>query len=131
MSSFAYDVFISYSSKDATWVRAELLPQLEGHDLRVCIDFRDFRIGAPSVREMERAVTTSRRTLLVLTQDYLDSAWAEFELLMLQTLDPANREFRLIPLRRVAVPLPLSIKYLNYIDFTVDQDWNRLAGALR
>lgn len=71
MSSFAYDVFISYSSKDAAWVRGELLRQLEGRGLRVCIDERDFIIGAPSVEEMQRAVLTSCRTLLVLSPDYL------------------------------------------------------------
>ena len=65
-TAFRYDVFISYSHQDATWVR-QLLPRLEGAGLRVCIDTRDFEIGTPSLINMERAVDHSRHVLLVLT----------------------------------------------------------------
>ena len=122
-TEFAYDVFISYSSKDRAWVRGELLPRLEASGLRVCIDFRDFEPGAPSVTEMERAVQTSRKTLLILTPDYLESAWAELEALMLQTLDPASRQRRLIPLLKAKCDLPLRIRYLAYVDFAEPEDW--------
>ena len=74
-TEYAYDVFISYSSKDRTWVRGELLQRLEAAGLKACIDFRDFERGAPSVKEMRRGVETSRKTLLVLTPAYLESAW--------------------------------------------------------
>lgn len=131
---FAYDVFISYSHRDKAWVRGELLPRLESAGLKVCVDYRDFRIGAPIVKEMERAVLTSRRTLLVLTATYLTSAWAEFENLMLQTLDPNNQQFRLIPLITEQVELPLRIRGLNYVDLTQADDlaflWQRLLDAL-
>ena len=58
---YTYDVFVSYSHADATWVREWLLRALEREKLRVCIDFRDFEVGAPSLVNMERAVDTSRR----------------------------------------------------------------------
>ncbi len=122
-TKFAYDVFISYSSKDKDWVRGELLKRLEAAGLRVCIDSRDFQPGAPSVKEMERAVVTSRKTLLILTPDYLASAWAEFEELMLATLDPANRRRRLIPLLKAKCDLPLHINYLTYVNFVDPEDW--------
>ena len=89
---FTYDVFISYSHADSEWVTQTLLPRLEAAGLKACVDARDFRPGAPSVKEMARAVQNSRKTVLVLTPAYLASAWAEFERLMLQTLDPAARE---------------------------------------
>jgi hypothetical protein len=131
---FDYDVFISYSSQDKAWVRGELLPRLDASGLRVCIDFRDFRPGAPSVTEMERAVLTSRKTVLVLTPDYVASAWTEFETLLLQTLDPAARQRRIVPLLKVRVELPLHIGYLSYVDFSDPQDealaWTRLLNAL-
>src|SRR6266851_4383184 len=131
---FAYDVFISYSAKDRSWVRGELLSSLESRGLRVCIDFRDFVPGAPSVTEMERSVLTSRKTLLILTPEYLESMWAEFEQLMLQTLDPANRKLRLIPLLKAKCDLPLRIRYLTYINFTEPENqevaWSRLLAAL-
>lgn len=38
---FAYDVFISYSFRDKSWVRGELLPKLDAAGLKTFIDFRD------------------------------------------------------------------------------------------
>jgi CheY-like chemotaxis protein len=131
---FSYDVFISYSSKDQAWVRNKLLPRLEAAKLRVCIDFRDFQVGAPSVTEMERAVQTSRRILAILTPSYLGSDWTKFEHLMTSTLDPANQERRFIPLLKDRCERPLRIKYLTYVDFTspdhLELSWKRLLEAL-
>lgn len=131
---FAYDVFISYSSQDKSWVRGELLPKLDAAGLKTFIDFRDFDIGAPSVTEMERGVLTSRKTLLVLTPAYVKSEWTEFENLMLQTLDPANRARRLIPLLKERCELPLRIGMLTYVNFTdpseLDLAWQKLLRGL-
>ncbi len=129
-----YDAFISYSHVDKTWVRGTLLPHLERAGLKTFIDHRDFEPGAPSVAEMRQALLDSRKTLLVLTPAYLQSAWTEFETLMLQALDPANRARRLLPLLKAACELPLNIGYLTYINFTdpEEQDlaWTRLLKAL-
>ena len=131
---FRYDVFISYSHRDASWVQDWLLPQLEAAKARVCIDFRDFEPGAPSITEMERAVLQSRKTLLVLTPNYLDSAWTEFENILAQTLDPAARQRRLLPLLLEPCALPLRISSLTYLDFTrpdrTDFQLKRLLSSL-
>ncbi len=131
---FKYDVFISYSSKDKDWVRRELLPRLEQTGLKACIDYRDFEMGALSIDECQRGVLESRKTLVVLTPDYLESGWTEIENAMLQTLDPANRERRFLPLMRRKCEVPLRIKTLTYANFQeeVDQDlaWRKLFDAL-
>lgn len=131
---YAYDAFISYSHTNYTWVWRELLPRLEAAGLRACIDERDFRPGTPSVKEMERAVQSSRKTLLVLTPAYLQSAWTEFEALMLQTIDPANRALRLIPLLLERCELPPRLSYLTYVNLADPGDperaWARLLAAL-
>src|SRR4051794_20088049 len=96
---FRYDVFISYSSRDQAWVRGELLERIEQAGLTAFIDYRDFTRGAPSIKEMERGVVKCRKTLLVLTPSYVDhSEWGEMENVMAQTLSPANRDLRMIPL---------------------------------
>jgi tetratricopeptide (TPR) repeat protein len=134
MDSMAYDVFISYSSQDKAWVRQELLTQLEARGLKACIDFRDFKRGAPTVKEIERALQTSRKTLLILTPAYLASAWTELETLSLQTRDPSNRELRLIPLLKEKCDLPPSLGILTYVDFAAPEDlelaWRQLLTAL-
>jgi len=128
------DVFISYSSKDKDWVRGELLERIEAAGLKACIDFRDFTRGAPSIKEMQRGIDESRKILLVFTPDYIASEWAEIENVMAQTLDPANRELRLIPLLKAPCEKPLRIAVLTHIDFTdgADHDlaWRQLLTAL-
>lgn len=119
--AFAYDVFISYARADQGWVLDHLLPILEAAGLRVCLDMRDFMPGAPIIAETERAIVDSRKTLLVLTPDYLDSAWAEFESILIQTLDPGARQRRLIPLLLRPCELPLRIRGLEAIDLTRPQ----------
>jgi hypothetical protein len=82
-----YDVFVSYSHQDPdlTWVRQELVPRLRAAGLRVCLDTDSFRLGAPIVLEMGRAVEGSRYTLAVLTPEYLESAFTELESVLLNT----------------------------------------------
>lgn len=129
-----YDVFISYSSHDKEWVRGELLKGIEKVGLRVFIDFRDFKRGAPSIKEMERGVSTCPKTLLVLTPDYVESEWCEIENIMSQARDPANRDLRLIPLLKTQCRKPLRLGALTHVDFTVDADfelaWQQLLTAL-
>jgi hypothetical protein len=133
--SYDYDVFISYSTQNKVWVRGELLTRLEAAGLKCCIDYRDFRLGAPAIAELERAAATSRKTLLVLTPDYLQSKWTELERYLLQTPDPLNKEFRIIPLLKEQCQLPLSIGYmtrsLNFAEAdNLDIAWTQLLTAL-
>ena len=58
------------------------------------------------------------KTLLVLTPNYIESGWTEIENIMVQTLDPANRSLRLIPLLKAECKRPLRIGVLTHIDFT-------------
>jgi hypothetical protein len=98
-TEYTYDVFISYSHRDEDWVVNTLLPRLEAAGLRVCIDFRDFVVGRPSLVNMEQAVDKSERTLVVLTPAWIESEWTEFESLLVGTTDPAGRRRRLVPLK--------------------------------
>jgi hypothetical protein len=132
---FRYDVFISYSNKDSTWVRGTLLPHLEGEGLRVCIDYRDFEPGLPSLVNMENAVERSRKTLIVLTPTWVESEWTAFESLLIQTDDPAGRRARMIPLRLKPCGPPKRIAMLTYVDFTqpseVEFQLQRLVAVIR
>ena len=76
-----YDVFISYSSLDYKWVCFDLLPKLENHNppYRVCVHDRDFMPGAYIEDNIMEAVQSSRRMILVLSQNYLKSEWCMLE----------------------------------------------------
>lgn len=129
-----YDVFLSYSHRDNEWVRQDLLPKLEANALAVLIDFRDFEAGAPTIVEIQRAIDESRKTLLVLSDNYLQSEWTTFERFLVQTVDPTNAHRKLIPVRRDNCALPRSISYLTYVDLADPEyhavEWQKLLRAL-
>jgi len=132
---FIYDVFISYSHQNQDWVKNTLLAKLEQAGLKIFIDYRDFEIGESAPDAMERAVTTSKQTIIVLSPAYLKSNWAKFENLMLQVMDPANQKRQLIPILLEKCKIPLRLSTFTYADFTkpegVDLEWQKLFKALK
>ena len=62
----SYDLFIAYTRADAEWVNVYLIPELNLPRDRI-ITADQFQLGASWVSEFERAVTTSRYTVLVLS----------------------------------------------------------------
>lgn len=116
--TYDFDLFLSYSHTDGSWVHEWLLPRLEQAGLRVCIDVRDFAVGVPSLVNMEKSVERSHHTLLVLSPAWLHSEWTAFEAVLVQTLDPAGRRRRLLPLLVERCDLPLRLRALTYLDCT-------------
>ena len=112
-----HKIFISYSHKDKEWVKNWLLPKLENAGLQTHIDYRDFEIGVPSVINMERAVVQCAKTILVLTEHWLNSEWTQFEGLMLQTEDPIGLRKRILPMMLCDCELPPRLKIFTYADF--------------
>jgi hypothetical protein len=132
---YAYDAFVSYNEKDAGWVETVLQPRLEREGLRLCLPDRDFAIGAPRIVNMENAVARSRKTLLILTPNWGDSQWSEFEGLLVQTSDPIGTRRRVLPLIVRPGPLPARLGYLTPLDLTdaakFDRQIRRLVDAIR
>ncbi|MEA3403421.1 MAG: toll/interleukin-1 receptor domain-containing protein, partial [Armatimonadota bacterium] len=129
--TFEYDVFISYSHQDKEWVRKWLLPRLD-KQFRVCIDFRDFRVGVSSIENMEWAVESSRRTLPVFTPSWVDSEWARFEEILTLTRDVRRG---LVPVMLEDCELPLRLRALTCVDFRQHEHWEaqfeRVVAAIR
>ncbi|MBN1454271.1 MAG: TIR domain-containing protein [Anaerolineales bacterium] len=131
---YKYDVFISYSHKDEDWVVNTLSPVLENAGLKVCVDFRDFEAGVPSLVNMENAVDESRQTVLVLTPNWVDSEWTDFEAILTQTDDPVGRRKKMIPLMLAECTPPKRIKTITYVNFMrtvrLNIAWKQLFTAL-
>lgn len=114
---YRYDIFISHSPDDETFVHNTLLPHLEEAELRVSVE-RDFLIGLPTVLNLEQIVKQSRYILFVLTPASLVSEWADMVSQLVRHLDPAARQRRLWPLILEQCELPPLIAQLTYVDFT-------------
>jgi tetratricopeptide (TPR) repeat protein len=128
-------IFISYSSKDKKWVTEWLVPRLEGAGVEVCIDFRDFEIGGVSLHDMRDAVKECQWTILVITQNWIESEWTKFEALILQTQDPLNLKGRMLPLVLEKCSLPEELSIFTYADFREknnrETELNRLLEQLK
>lgn len=78
--SYLYDVYISYSSLDNAVVQ-DLIAELECHQppFKVCIDSRDFTAGLKITDNIKNAVKNSRSTLVLLSNNFLESKWCLHE----------------------------------------------------
>jgi hypothetical protein len=134
---FRYDVFLSYRQQepDRSWVRQTLRPRLEAAGLRVCIDYRDFRLGEPLVLEMARAVEESRYTLAILSPAYLASNFTELENVLAEHLGLERSERRLLAVLRQPCTPRLGMRARLWLDMTVDDEFElnveRLVYELR
>ncbi|KAM6910558.1 toll-like receptor 21 [Xenentodon cancila] len=77
-----YDAFISYNSSDEEWVMDYLLPNLEGNgsSLKLCLHHRDFELGRDIVDNIVNAVYSSRKTICVVSRNFLQSEWCSLEI---------------------------------------------------
>lgn len=133
--AFTYDAFLSYCPADRPWVSQTLVPFLEHLGLVLCLPERDFYLGATRVAELDRAVTTSRYTLCILSPAYLADTYATFTDLLAAHAQIESRLPRLIPLLRSPTPLSLHTRMTSILDATDDASLpatlDRLALALR
>ncbi|XP_055868696.1 toll-like receptor 4 [Biomphalaria glabrata] len=79
---FHYDVFISYAYKDEDFILGSLVPELTERKLSVLVHGRDFAVGEFIASNIVTAVKESRKTLVVLTRNFLNSTWCNFEMHM-------------------------------------------------
>jgi hypothetical protein len=84
----------------------------------VCIDVDDFRLGAPLILEMERAVQASRYTLAVLSPRYLQSGFTELESVLAEHLGLERAERRLLAVMYERARPRLSMRARLYLDMT-------------
>ncbi|XP_071105094.1 toll-like receptor 4 [Haliotis cracherodii] len=80
---FVFDAFVSFAEEDRDFVVNELLVKLEDEsDMRLNFHQRDFTPGRPIAHNIIKAVKTSKRTLVILSREFLKSHWCVHELLM-------------------------------------------------
>ncbi|XP_065103646.1 uncharacterized protein [Paramisgurnus dabryanus] len=144
---YRYDVFISYSSKDERWVMENLLPNLEQRGppfLRVCLHGRDFQLGKDIVENITDSIYASRRTLCLVSRNFLRSTWCSLEMqLGTYRLQVEQRDILIlvflekIPSHLLSYHhrLARQVKTRTYLDWPMDNEkheefWDRLWGKL-
>uniref|UniRef100_A0A182Y334 Uncharacterized protein n=1 Tax=Anopheles stephensi TaxID=30069 RepID=A0A182Y334_ANOST len=129
-ADFHYDVFVSYSNADRTWVLDQLLPNMEG-------------VGYGILENIISCMDRSRCLMLIVSESFLLSHWCQFEMHLAQhrLLETRRDELILVlledlPKRKCPKTLSYLLKTKTYIKWptkSADEQllfWKRLHKAL-
>ncbi|XP_071149837.1 interleukin-1 receptor accessory protein-like 1-B [Mytilus edulis] len=129
-----YDVFISYSSEDEKWVKETLFTKLVQNGYHVNIDFKDFVPGMAIAENVMDSIYKSRKTVVVMSKNFLKSMWGQFELQQAHNRAISQRKDVLILIKygKCKVPAKLMGKtFLDFTDKTIAQHfWQRFYDAI-
>ncbi|XP_027008886.2 toll-like receptor 13 [Tachysurus fulvidraco] len=138
-----YDAFVSFSHRDEAWVFEEMAPRLEEQGqprLRLCLHNRDFEVGKGIIDNIAESIYSSRRTVCVLSRQYLRSDWCGLEMRVAthRLLEEQKHRLILVFLEHIS-PFELStfhrlaklVKTHTYLDWPRDNAektyfWERL-----
>lgn len=119
----AKKVFISYSYKQAGWVRETLYPVLAAGGAEITIDYKVFSAGVAVRKQMQEAQAQAGVHLLVFTPDYLKSDYCLEEMQRAFAADPGFQNGAVLPIVLEPCELPPEIKAAQplYVDLTGDR----------
>ena len=124
-------LFISYSSKDFSWVTENVISLLEKHSIPYSIHNRDFELGRPIVQNMADSVYNSRQVLIVLSNNYLASNFCleELQMALQRGVDTGYSAVTLVTIEKLKkTQLPSALRDKNLLDFEKHQkkqDWEK------
>ncbi len=109
------DFLVSYAKADRRW--AEWMAwTLEDAGYSVLLPSRDFKPGGNFLVEMQRAVSEARKTLVILSQAYLESSFTESEWSSAFAKDPTGKGRTVLPVRVEPVEPPGLLRAIVYVD---------------
>ncbi|XP_062576484.1 toll-like receptor 4 [Saccostrea cucullata] len=144
--TFTFDAFISYADEDRDFALHESISQLEkSRGLHLCLDKRDFRPGTEIAANITEAITKSRKTIIILSNHFLNSYWCMYEFNMarmesIYTRDGKGVLFMVMYRHVTAKMLPLSMLALveshSYIEYRDDPQgnvvfWDKVADTCK
>ncbi|XP_049305287.1 protein toll-like [Bactrocera dorsalis] len=122
-----FDAFISYAHQDADFVNHTLLPQLEQCEppFRVCTHERNWLAGAYIPEQIIESVEQSRRTIIVLSQHFIESDWArmEFRTAHQCSLNEGRARIIMIKYGEISNSEFLDKELKAYLDMNTYLDW--------
>lgn len=134
-----FDAFVSYSAKDEAFVVEELAPILENGDpsYKLCLHYREFPAGGYISDTIVQAVESSKRTIMVLSENFIKSEWCRYEFKSAHHQVLRDKRKRLIVILLGEVPnkdldpdIRLYLKTNSYLQWGDKHFWEKLKFAL-
>jgi hypothetical protein len=134
MTPSSRKVFVSYSHQQGDWIWDRLVPVLKAGGAEVLIDRERFTAGRALFGQMDALQDGADVHVLVLSPDYMASTACVHEMERAIARDPRFEHGVVVPVKRVEVTLPDSIRdpnplYVDLADDTAAPAWNRLLQA--
>ena len=141
---FEQDAFISYATSEGLFVKDKLVPALEGglHGLKLWVADRDSQVGASVAENLTHAINNSKKSVLILSQNYFRENWCNYEMNMARVESIESNRKLLVIVRYedlAAKDIPLDYLRLMKSEESIEfphhpQDiatfWNALAEAI-
>src|SRR6218665_447257 len=126
-----YHVFFSHCREDRDWV-IDVVNRLESSEygFKCCFADRDFDLGVPVFENITICIHSSRRTVIVLSPEFLESPWCSYETRITLEMDLDTRQRLLIPVMLRECKTPDFIGRLTYIAVQSEHFWKRFVSAL-
>ncbi|CAH1238055.1 TLR2 [Branchiostoma lanceolatum] len=127
-----YHVFFCYSIADAPWVK-DMVQKLESDELgfSCCFHERDFTPGIPIIENIVRSVKASRKTVFVLSREFVASRWCTYEMQMVMRRHLSEGEKIVIPVMLRECDLPEFIQHMTYLEESTPYFSDKFIGALK
>ena len=140
---YTYDAFVSYSNEDHGFV-ARLVGMLENTPphYKLCVYERDFTAGTVLNDCIMQSIATSRKVVLIVSENFVQSHWCLWELHLAQhsLLEEKRNGLILVVIGKLKMgQLPPTLRFLMktriYLEWDPDPRkqhlfWERLRGAL-
>jgi hypothetical protein len=124
------DFFVSYTKADSEWAKW-IAHKLEENDYTVILQAWDFLAGGNFILEMDDATQRARRTIAVLSPDYINAVFTRAEWAAAFVQDPTGSEGTLLPIRVAPCELKGLLRPIGYIDLVGRDEQDALAKLLQ
>ncbi|VDI72754.1 toll-like receptor 13 [Mytilus galloprovincialis] len=144
--SYMYGAFVSYADEDRIFVHKTLLQKLEvEHGIQLCLHKRNFLPGNDIATNIASAIHNSRKTLVIMSHNFLKSYWCMFEYNMARMENIYERRnenvvFLIFYEQMSPRDLPLNVLEMvqpkSYVEYPNDEYgdtvfWDQLVNALK
>lgn len=131
----AWDVFISYSTKDRPVIE-QISKDLQDQHITVWVDFEQIEPGDVLVRNIENALSKCRFGLICYSRNQLKSVWcnAEYEVLLTKMMNKVDTDTKLMPLIIDDLKideLPMFAKRLRCVRYSDKEEYGKLLKVLK